>query len=139
MDAKKIEWIVSPEQQPTIESALIPALRFVPPWLQSLTVRYDPSEENLAAIHVQPEYRHANLRIGNAWFSEIEEERAVALLHEVLHCHIEALAVVYDGLMQATTEEGPLKTWAAEAWRRAEEAVVCDLSRVLRGGGDESA
>lgn len=125
----QVEWCVYGEQREKVESALLRALHYAPSQTESVSIRYDPNEGNLASTTPLPEYRTANIRIGNGIFSETGDERAIAILHEVLHQHIETLAVVFDGLVRATTTEGDaLRAWAEETWRRAEEGVIAELS-----------
>lgn len=132
MKPDAIEWMLSPEQRKAVEPMLLRGMHYCPPWIASMAVRYDPEERNLLSTSVRPEYRYASLRVGNAWFSESKDERGVAVYHEVLHQYVEALAVVFNDLLEAATEEdSPLAKWASEQWRRAEEAMICDLSRAI--------
>lgn len=130
-----VDWIVAPEQRQEIEPHLTVALRYLPPWVRSLTVRYDPTEENLASVGVQPEYRTAAVRVGDGWFSESHAERRIAMVHEVLHAHLQTLAVVFADLLAAMEPDDALRRWAEEQWRRAEEGVCTDLADVLTAAG----
>ena len=124
-----VEWCLYPEQREKVEHHMLRALHYAPSQTESVAVRYDNAETNLASTSPLPEYRTASIRLGNGIFAETERERGIAILHEVLHQHIEQLAVVFDGLVQATTSEGDaLRTWAEEMWRRAEEGVISELS-----------
>lgn len=106
------------------------AARFAPGWMETLTVRYDPAEGDIASVSSSPEYRNAAIRVGNSFFADDASERRVSLTHEVMHGHIETLAYVFNALLESTTEEdSPLRKWAKEQWRQAEEGCVCDLSR----------
>lgn len=135
MTIAEVDWMVGDEQRATIQPMLAHAWKALPPWVEALSVRYDPDEANLASINVLPEYRTAHIRIGNAWFSDTAAERQASITHEVTHAHIEPLAKVYDALLEACTEaDSPLRKWAEEQWRKVEEGVVSDLSRVLVRG-----
>jgi hypothetical protein len=123
--------MLSDEQRAVFEPHLTAALHYAPPWLDNLTVRYDPDESNLLSTSVLPEYRTSSIRVGNGWFSETEHERAVSVYHEVLHAHVETLAVVFHDLLTAWEPDEAMQRWAKEQWRRAEEATVCDLSRSI--------
>lgn len=127
----RVEWLLSDQMRVQIEPCLRAALRFAPPWLQSLSVRYDPNVEDLMQIGVRTEYRHANIQVGNAWFSETESERRNAVIHEMVHTHTQGMHDVYAALLEALEPPEAVKRWADEQWRRAEESAVCDLSRVL--------
>jgi hypothetical protein len=125
------EWLVNDEQRAFIKPLWADVSRFLPTWVQSVSIRFDPNCDDLANISVRPEYRTASIRIGSAWFSEEAAERRVTLLHEVLHAYVEELAVVFRDLLGACEPKEPLRKWAEEQWRRAEEGAVCDLSRRL--------
>jgi hypothetical protein len=128
-----VEWIVSAEHRTALEPLLARALHYAPPWLANVSVIYDPHEKSLLSTTVLPEYRVQTIRVGNGWFSETAEERAVNVYHEALHAHVETLAVVFQDLLTACEPSDQLRRWAEEQWRRAEEAVVSDLARSIAG------
>lgn len=126
-----IEWIVQDHMRGQIEPHLEAALAVAPRWLQSLTIRYDPSVDGLLDVGSQPEYRFAVIRVGNAWFSEDETERNKAFVHEMVHVHLQPLHGVLEDLADAVNVDSNLRRWMAEQWRRAEEGAICDLTDVL--------
>jgi hypothetical protein len=125
--------MLTDEMRAQVEPTLRAALRYAPVWLQSMNVRWDSDVGGLLCINAQPEYRCANIRVGDQWFSEGEGERRIAFVHEILHTQVQCLAVVLDDLIDATDPAEPLRKWAKEQWRRAEEGMICDLSRRIVG------
>jgi hypothetical protein len=133
-----VDWFVEAEQRTALEPGVTEALRYVPPWVRSVNVRFDPDESQLASVSVLPEYRTLTIRVGSGWFSETASERRVALIHEVTHAYVEVLAVVFSDLLNATTnDDDALRDWAREQWRRAEEGVCSDLSRAIAAAHPE--
>lgn len=126
-----VEWGMEEEQRAKVEPVWNRVCYLLPPHVQSLNIRYNAHSDNLAQAGVLPEYRTISLEIGPAWFAETDSEKEVALRHEVLHAHVEVLAAVFNDLLNATVidEDSPLRLWAKEQWRRAEESVISDLSR----------
>ncbi len=131
MSLPEIEWLVSADMRHQIEPHLLAALRYCPPWMLTLTVRYEPHEGDLLSTSVLPEYRTASIVVGSGWFSDTDIEKRVSFVHEILHQYVETLAVVFRDLLGAMEPDKAMKTWAGEQWRRAEEAMICDLSRSL--------
>lgn len=137
----EIEWLMSAEQREHVEPMLLRALTIAPGWLRAMSVRFDPNEEDTAAITVRSEYRMAHLRVGDAFFSDTKAEQPVTLIHEVVHIHVGQLSAVFSALLEAATEaDSPLRKWAKEQWRLAEETVACDLTakinRILPPAGN---
>jgi hypothetical protein len=128
----EIEYILSDHQREQIEP-LCERLRVMfPPWVASLSVRFDPDHDDPAQVHARPEYRSIGIAIGNAWFSEVPDEQAVHLIHELAHGFVAPLAQAHAGLLNALTDEDtPMRRWGEEALRIAEEGCVSDLSRVF--------
>lgn len=93
-----------------------------------------PDIEWIVEPEMREEYRTAHMKIGNSWFSERASERLVALTHEVIHTHLQALENAFQALIDACDPGEPLAKWAKEQWRLAEEQAVSDLSRTLCRG-----
>lgn len=127
-----IEWLMSEEMRRQIEPFFLRALHFLPPWTQSLTVRYDPTESDPCTIGVHSEYRMAHVQIGDSWFAETEPNKLKDFVHEIAHLHTGGLSAAFKALLESTTEEdSPLRKWANEQWRLAEEACVSDWSETM--------
>lgn len=131
----RVEWIVTDEQRATLEPDVAFAVRMVPRWVDTVTVRYDPDEQELCSVGSAVEYRCVGVTVGDGYFSQDSSERRWAITHELVHGHIEPLANAFMSLLNATTEEdSPLYKWAKEQWRQAEEGCVCDFARRIVEG-----
>lgn len=130
-----IEWIVSDEQRAVLEPDVAFAVRMSPRWVDTVTVRYDPEERDLCTVASSVEYRNVAVVVGAGYFAQTPTERRWAVTHEFVHGHIEPLALLYESLVEATTDEdAPLRKWAKEQWRQAEEGCVCDFARRIVEG-----
>lgn len=129
----KVDYIVSDNQRDALAAPVDRALGAAPHWLRELTLRYDPGmDEGILLIRISEEYRCAGVRVSDAYFADTEHQRWLAPIHEISHLHYRRLSDVFQSLLRAATnEDDPLRKWADEEWRRAEEASVCDLAEVL--------
>lgn len=129
---EELVWIVSNSQRVFLEPLMGAALQVAPPWLRTLSVRYDPNLEDIAKVRVLPEYRTAHMQVGDAAFSDSPQETPITILHELMHTHVAALSNAFTALLEATTEpDTPLRAWAERVWHDAEEGCVTDLSRKI--------
>lgn len=129
-----VEWKVAPHGREVFEAHLTKALHYAPPWLRMVTVRDDAADSGcLLNTSVMQEYRVSTIRVNDSWYAESDPEKLVAVVHEVLHAHIEGMAVVFKDLLSAIEqdEHSPLRKWAEEQWRKAEEGCISDLSRAI--------
>lgn len=135
MRTPDLEWIVSDEQRAVLEPDIAFAMRLAPRWVDMVTVRWDPEEQNLCSVSSSVEYRSIAIKVGAGYFAQNATERRWAITHEFVHGHIEPLALLYESLVEATTEEeAPLRKWAKEQWRQTEEGCVCDFARRIVEG-----
>jgi hypothetical protein len=81
----EIEYILSDHQREQIEPLMERLRAVMPPWVASMTVRFNPDLSDVARVNAQPEYRMIGINIGDSWFSETPEEQTVALVHELAH------------------------------------------------------
>lgn len=130
----EVEWRLAEQGKARFAPFLARALHYAPPWLRSLVVRENTADDaSLLNTSVMEEYRVSVIRVSDAWYAESEPEQLIAAIHEVLHSHVEGLAVVFRDLLQAVEpdEKAALRKWGEEQWRRAEEACISDLSRAI--------
>lgn len=93
-------------------------------WKISVVVdRIPPEDDAKAFCQAKPEYREALVQVDP---HEVTlEDLEATVVHELLHCHAEALA----GLALVMAGDDPVKR---EAVRRAEEELVMRLERLVR-------
>jgi len=98
----------------------------VPLYLGGWAVKvYFPSRiQEIASCRSQPEYLCADLYFNLKRVPDTDAEIRELVCHEMLHCHVEALAQLANRGARRTPER-------REAIRLAEERLVTTLSRVV--------
>ena len=112
-----------------VEIALTPYLHLLPGWCLSLYVRFESGEANdSAGVRVSYEYRHAVLYVRPGWLEESPEDRAKALIHEIVHLHTQPMRLVFHDLCSKMIDDQGAKDFAWERFKEAWEGSVEDLA-----------
>lgn len=121
------EW---PEDiQTTVEFVLTPLLGLVPGWCRILYVRFESSTEDHAAeISVHLEGRFATIRVTPDWLEELPDDRLRALIHEIVHIHVQPMRTVFHDLALKMVDDQGAKDFAWERFKEAWEGSTEDLA-----------
>lgn len=113
-----------------VEIALEPHLHLVPGWCRSLYVRFesDGTANDSAGVHVNYEYRHAVMYIRPAWLEEMPVDREKAIIHEIVHLHVQPMKTVFHDLASKMVADRGAEAFAIERFREALEGSVEDLA-----------
>lgn len=114
-----------------LEAIIDALLVLVPVWCHSITVEYNETEESLACIRVDTEYRRACLTIGQQWAASIEP-RIETIAHEFCHFYTAHLGdVARQSIDHFHPDDSPGKKIANDAIYRAVEGATEDLCRLI--------
>lgn len=128
----KIDWF--PDLPPEVVEAVRPALerhrRLLPPWLQTLHVKYSPENDCTACTSASVEYRWASITFKASFLMDSPEEREDTIVHELLEVALAPVRSFTDDLIDRLLKDDDPKFhgWAEEHFMRACEGVIQDLA-----------
>lgn len=129
---KRIKW--STEVPPEVRRAAAPLFKrfasVLPTWCHWLTVEYGTPSDAVMTCNPLPEYRQANIAIGEGWLGEEDEARELAVCHEHVHVILGPMANFLDRILEQMPE-GTGKAVLAKEWEHTVEGVVCDIAHLL--------
>ncbi len=130
------EWPV--DIKVTVESALKSIVRLVPGWCRILYVRFEGSTEaHSAEISIHVAGRFATMRITPDWLEELPDDRIRALIHEIVHIHVQPMRTVFHDLASNMIDDQGAKDFAwerfKEAWEGSTEDLTWSFHSVLKG------
>ncbi|MBW6457419.1 MAG: hypothetical protein K0A98_16175 [Trueperaceae bacterium] len=135
-DTLKILWGYCPtEVRAALRPILVDYLWLVPPWCQSLYVRWEGKPEDPdsnASSSAQPEYRQAQLSVHPGWLAEIHATRVHNVIHELVHVPVAPMVVEHEDLAERLLDDAPrFRGYAQEQWRRSFECAVQDIATAI--------
>lgn len=101
--------------------------------INKVGVHFEPDmdgENFIASINVQREYRRVDIYITGKFLQSNDEERELAIAHELSHVITDPLYTVVNEIFDNFVETG-VGDYVAEQIRKANESVVEDLSRIF--------
>jgi hypothetical protein len=112
---------------------LLPQIRsmlaFLPSWVQTVHLRYERSEGDMASVEVQYEYRTITLNI-HPLIIEDDDDWKSTILHELGHCILAPYTQLAARIVTKAVNEVSREFILAEL-ETAEEAVTEDLKVFL--------
>ena len=118
----------------TVETVLTPLFRLIPGWCRALYVRFEASSEDrdhCATITMSYDARFATMRIAPDWLEESDDDRLRALIHEIVHLHVQPMRTVFVDLCSNMIEDQGVKDFAWERFKEAWEGSTEDLAWAL--------
>lgn len=144
----RVVWTETPSEVRNPLETLLEEWGFlIPPWVQSLGVRYfatrlENGEANFhatAAMDAEPEYRQARLLIYGEWLVQSAADRERDIVHEMLHLALAPMVLEHQDVIERLFEDGSAPKFQAymeEQWRQVYEGAVQDLRNALIHVGD---
>jgi len=115
----EIEWDEVPDEvRGAIEPSIKEFLWLLPPWIQSLTLRYKLELSSIAESMVKKPYRFAVISVGPSFLLYKSDERREAIIHELIH-------IIFAGL-QHTVEH--IIDGDGFKYKIYEDALECSVS-----------
>jgi hypothetical protein len=108
--------------------------RFIPKWVEHITVSYSESGEFVAEMSVSEEYRRATLSLGRKWAcSFTDSDQSMTDLHDLMHLYTTPIAHKGKEAVRAfcKEEESPGFVLAWDSIDRAQERATEDLTRMV--------
>jgi hypothetical protein len=130
----------SPEEIGALRPILRKHERIVPPWIDKVHVECrvngGETQDCIAEITTQAEYRRALLTVFSLWLNETPEHREHCIVHELIHAYTHAQRVFAKDAVRLATEgtknEADLRAYLFEQERKINEATTEDLTLMLR-------
>ncbi len=111
----------------TVEFFLEPYVDLIPGWCRILYVRFESIDaDSMVSIRVCYENRWATMRVSPDWLEELPDDRSRALIHEIVHIHVQPMRTVFVDVTAGMDEQ--LKEFAWERFREAWEGATEDLT-----------
>ncbi len=119
-----------PDVKAIVEVALTPHLHLIPGWCRSLYIRFESgnNDNDSAGVRMSYEYRHAVMYIRPSWLEELSVDREKAIIHEIIHLHIQPMRLVFHDLCSKGIENQAFKDFAWERFKEAWEGAIEDLT-----------
>jgi hypothetical protein len=137
MTREQVRWEEVPtEIRVAVEPFLLAWLSMLPSWVEEVVVRYDDNDsENTISIKAHYPNRWAVMAIAGGYLSYPEDEREVAIIHELVHVIEEpytlAVANLLDALLPKKDDDDPLYLLVRRTFKDGMEQTVEDLARAM--------
>lgn len=108
-----------------IEQRIEAVLPLFPAWVNSLTVRWAPSEEDIATAHPQYEYRQMTITLHPLFLDD--KDWHSSLVHEVCHAIVRPYVQIVDKMVEKFAADA-VKDFLLDVLAAKEEEICEDLA-----------